>query len=75
MTTDTDKGSTGEGDYESAKRYTDEKTEFVESGKADEAAESLTGQPDPEDQAAHDRAADRAKEHDPRETENFDQAS
>lgn len=64
MSDDAKKSDTvqGEGDYESAKRYTREKTEFVESGKARKAAEKLSGEASDEDKAAHDEAAARAKE-------------
>ena len=60
----------GEGDYESAKRYTDEKRAFVESGKVDEAAERAGEQPREEGNAAREAALERAKEHDPREKRN-----
>lgn len=65
----------GEGDYESAKRYTREKTAFVESGKASKAADKLSGKESAKDRAAHDEAAARAKENDPREKQDFDEAS
>jgi hypothetical protein len=75
MGSDSDRRIQGEGDYESAERYQKDKTEFVESGKADKASDELTGKDNPGDKAAHDRAAGRAKEHDPRETEDFGKAS
>lgn len=75
MSTDEDTRIQGEGDYESAESYNRDKTDFVESGKAEKAAEKLTGESQPGDKAAHDKAAGRAKEHDPRETEDFGKAS
>ncbi|MCB1800169.1 MAG: hypothetical protein KDI82_00635 [Gammaproteobacteria bacterium] len=65
----------GEGDYQSAERYTREKTAFVESGKASKAADKLNSKDTAKDRAAHDEAAARAKENDPRETQDFDEAS
>lgn len=65
----------GEGDYDAAERYTEAAKEFVESGEAAKAVGKLDGQPDPEGDAARRDAAARAKEHDPRETEDFDEAS
>ena len=57
----------GEGDYESAKRYTDDKRAFVEAGKVEEAAAKAGEQSKEEGEAAEEKAVERAKEHDPRE--------
>lgn len=59
----------GEGDYESAQRYTDDKRAFVEEGKVDEAAAKASEQSKEEGEAAERKAVERAKEHDPRETQ------
>ena len=65
----------GEGDYESAERYVKEKREFVESGKVEEAARDADRQPADEGRKARAEARERAKEHDPRERPEFDEAS
>ena len=68
MSIDKDPKVQGEGDYEAAKRYTDDKRKFVKEGKVEEAAEKAGKQSKAEGEAARREAAKRAKEHDPRET-------
>ena len=65
----------GEGNYDAAERYTQEKRKFVESGKVKEAAEKASKQSAAAGKKAREQARSRAKEHDPRETTDFDEAS
>ena len=60
----------GEGDYRSARRYTDDKRAFVKAGKVKDAAAKAGEQSEEEGKAAEAKAAERAKEHDPRELRN-----
>lgn len=75
MTSKTDRTRKGEGDYEAAARYVRDKRAFVKSGKVDDALEHVSEQSPEEGRKARDKAAARAKEHDPQEKIDFDDAS
>lgn len=67
----------GEGNRTAAKEYNEETQEFVRSGQVDKAAaeakRAMNSAEGKELDAAHDKAAAHAKEHDPEETRDYKQ--